>query len=95
MSKEPVAPPSPPPSWRINKWFPELDASTQKSLRMYWEDLIKFNRTVNLISPKTVIHADSVHFGDSIKASYLVYKNNMNIKVLTDLGSGNGFPERH
>ena len=92
MSKEEVLPPPVPPSWKIPKWFPELDVATHKNLKIYWADLIKFNKTVNLISPKTATNADSVHFGDSIKACQIVYKNNSNISEITDLGSGNGFP---
>lgn len=93
MSKDDEVPTAPtPPSWKIPRWFVNLDPQTQKSLKVYWEELIKFNKTVNLISPKTINHADSIHFGDSIKASRIVYENNNNIKELSDLGSGNGFP---
>lgn len=88
--ERPSAPP--PPSWKTPRWFTNLDAQTLKSLKIYWEELIKFNKTVNLISPKTISNADSVHFGDSIKAARIVYENNNNIKELSDLGSGNGFP---
>lgn len=92
MSKPEVAPPRTPPSWKIPKWFPELDVTIHKNLKIYWDDLIKFNKTVNLISPKTITNADAVHFGDSIKAAQTVYKNNNNINNISDLGSGNGFP---
>lgn len=80
------------PSWKISKWFPEIEPSVQKNLKLYWDELLRFNKTVNLISPKTVAHADSVHFGDSIKASQIVRKNNNEIKEIVDIGSGNGFP---
>lgn len=92
MSKAETPPAPTPPSWKIPRWFVNLDAQTQKSLKIYWEELIKFNKTVNLISPKTIIAADSVHFGDSIKSSRIVYENNNNIEEISDLGSGNGFP---
>ncbi len=91
MTKDDELPPAP-PSWKIPRWFVNLEAQTQKSLRVYWEELIKFNKTVNLISSKTMSHADSIHFGDSIKAARIVYENNNNIKEISDLGSGNGFP---
>lgn len=80
------------PSWKIPIWFTDLDLHTQKTLKIYWEELIKFNKKVNLVSPKTINAADSVHFGDSIKAALIVYKNNKEINSLFDLGSGNGFP---
>ena len=92
MSTPETPRPPTPPSWKIPRWFVNLDAQTQKNLKVYWEELIKFNKTVNLISPKTIITADSVHFGDSIKAVQIVYENNINIKEISDLGSGNGFP---
>jgi 16S rRNA (guanine527-N7)-methyltransferase len=92
MSNE-ESPPAPiQPTWRIPKWFPDLEIAVQRNLKIYWEDLIKFNKTVNLISPKTIAHADSVHFGDSINAANIVYRNNSNINNIADLGSGNGFP---
>lgn len=47
---------------------------------------------VNLISSKTVLHADAIHFADSILASAQVRKKVIQFEPLYDLGSGNGFP---
>lgn len=93
MNKDDKVPAKPtPPSWKIPRWFANIDPQTQQSLKTYWEELIKFNKTVNLVSPKSLIHADAIHFGDSIKASQIVFENNNDIKEISDLGSGNGFP---
>lgn len=79
-------------NWRIKTWFPELDEKTHENLYKYFTELQKFNKVVNLISPKTVVHADAVHFADSILASRAVAKKINKSIYLYDLGSGNGFP---
>lgn len=78
--------------WRIDEWFPDLSPDLRTRLKTYHEELIKFNRTVNLISPKTLFVADALHFADSILASQVIYKANPKIDKIFDLGSGNGFP---
>ena len=83
---------TPPPSWRISEWFPILDAKRLESLKRYHEELLKFNRTVNLISPKTIPFADVIHFADSILACEAIRKDAPDMKEISDLGSGNGFP---
>lgn len=79
-------------NWRIKTWFPDLDEKTHEHLYKYFTELQKFNKVVNLISPKTVVHADAVHFADSILASRAVSKKINKSVYLYDLGSGNGFP---
>ncbi len=78
--------------WRINEWFPDLSPDVKARLKTYHTDLIKGNRTVNLISPKTLFVADAVHFADSILAGKIIMKSNPSIDQIYDLGSGNGFP---
>lgn len=78
--------------WRIKEWFPELSSKTHEQLRVYFDELIKFNKVVNLISTKTVFNADAIHFADSIQASLIVSKKANKNNVLYDIGSGNGFP---
>lgn len=78
--------------WRIDEWFPDLSPETKTRLKAYHEELIKFNRTTNLISGKTVFVADALHFADSILASRVISSNQKNIKKLYDFGSGAGFP---
>jgi 16S rRNA (guanine527-N7)-methyltransferase len=79
-------------SWRIKEWFPQLSEKTHSQLKLYFNELLKFNKVVNLISSKTINNADSVHFADSILASLLVNKKVNKNKELYDIGSGNGFP---
>ena len=78
--------------WRINDWFPDLSPETKVVLKTYHEELIKFNRTVSLISPKSVFVADALHFADSILASKIIAHSNPSIGKIYDFGSGNGFP---
>ena len=80
------------PNWRLKTWFSELDENTHERFAKYFSELQKFNKVVNLISAKTLLHADAIHFADSILATKIVSpKLNKNI-YLYDLGSGNGFP---
>lgn len=79
-------------NWRIGEWFPQFDQKIHAQLKVYFDELLKFNKVVNLISSKTVATADSVHFADSILACEVVNKKiNKNVE-LYDIGSGNGFP---
>lgn len=80
------------PQWRIKEWFPELGSETHRQLRVYFDELIKFNKVVNLISSKTVPNADAIHFADSVQASLIVRKKANKNSLLYDVGSGNGFP---
>lgn len=78
--------------WRIQQWFPELSADELKNLKKYHDELSKFNKVLNLISPKTLFTADAVHFADSIQSVKIVSKKVNKNKDLYDVGSGNGFP---
>lgn len=78
--------------WRIKEWFPEFSSKTHEQLRLYFDELLKFNKVVNLISAKTVSNADAIHFADSIQASLIVSKKVNKNNMLYDIGSGNGFP---
>lgn len=79
-------------SWRISEWFQDLDAKSQDKMKLYFEDLQKFNRTLNLVSPKTIPFADAIHFADSIMCSRMIMSHTPAISEIYDLGSGNGFP---
>lgn len=78
--------------WRVEEWFPDLSPETKTSLRTYHEELIKYSRTINLISAKTVFVADALHFADSILASNVIMSNQKDLKRIHDFGSGAGFP---
>lgn len=78
--------------WRIQDFFPHIDESKRLQLLAFWELLLKYNKAINLIGPKTIIVGDTIHFADSILAAQLVKKDAPNIDVIWDFGSGNGFP---
>lgn len=78
--------------WRIPEWFQDLNQSVIDNMKKYHDELIKFNRTVNLVSPKTLPYADVIHFADSIIASRLIAQAEPDLDRIYDLGSGNGFP---
>ncbi|QDK47287.1 16S rRNA (guanine(527)-N(7))-methyltransferase RsmG [Bdellovibrio sp. ZAP7] len=78
--------------WRIDEWFPDLSPEVRSRLKAYHEELQKFNRTLSLISAKSVFVADALHFADSINASKAIIKSNPNMDKVYDFGSGNGFP---
>ena len=79
-------------NWRIKTWFTDLDEKIQDQLKAYFTELQKFNKVVNLVSAKTLLHADAIHFADSILAARIVRKKANKNVYLYDLGSGNGFP---
>ena len=85
------APTEPQIFWRIPQWFPDLPPATQAQLKMFHDELIKANKTMTLISTKTVSMADALHFADSILASREIAKT-PGIAEIYDFGSGNGFP---
>lgn len=78
--------------WRIDEWFPDLSPEIRASLKAYHEELIKYNRTTQLISAKTTFVADALHFGDSILASRIIMSGHSALKRIYDIGSGAGFP---
>lgn len=78
--------------WRLDKLFPQIPESTRALLKQYHLELCKFNKVLNLVSPKSLVHADVIHFSDSILSYEIVSKNINKNNVLYDIGSGNGFP---
>lgn len=77
--------------WRISQWFPNLNNASIQKLQKYNALLGKFNKTLNLVSPKTLPFADAIHFADSILAINEITKS-YKVDELYDFGSGNGFP---
>lgn len=91
-SNDPEQLKAPEVQWRLQQWFPDLSATELKNLKKYHEELSKFNKVLNLISPKTLFTADAVHFADSILSSRIVSKKANKNNTIYDVGSGNGFP---
>jgi 16S rRNA (guanine527-N7)-methyltransferase len=92
LSDEGVSQKEQAPNWRLKAWFPDLDAKALHKFEKYFSELQKFNKVINLISAKTLVHADAIHFADSILSSQMVHKNINKNNYLYDIGSGNGFP---
>lgn len=88
----PANTPPPVPQWRIATWFPELEAEKKELLKSYHSELVKFNKTLNLVSAKTLLTADQAHFADSLLAARIVLEKCNKNDNLYDIGSGNGFP---
>ena len=78
--------------WRVGEWFPDIPSDKLTKLKLYHDELLKFNKSLNLISVKTIPTADLVHFADSILASRLIQATLPKGATIYDLGSGNGFP---
>lgn len=78
--------------WRLKEWFPDLDPKTHVQLQSFFDLVVKHNRTLNLLSPKTIPVADAIHFSDCIIASQLIFDDAASMKSIYDFGSGNGFP---
>lgn len=58
--------------WRIDEWFPDLSSEIRTRLKTYHEELIVFNRTINIVSGKTLFAADALHFADSILSARII-----------------------
>lgn len=77
---------------RLKEWFPNLTPDIIEKLVAYYDELLKFNKSVNLIAASTVKNADAVHIGDSIFACQIIEKAISNAEPIYDFGSGNGCP---
>ncbi len=80
------------PENKLKTWFPDLSPEVQSKLGIYLEELLKFNKAINLISISSVNKVEAVHFADSILAAQLIRPAIHEGKVVFDFGSGNGFP---
>ena len=78
--------------WRIKEWFPDLESKILIQFESFFELVVRHNKTINLISPKTVPVADALHFADSILGSQIIADDITGLKSIADFGSGNGFP---
>jgi len=81
-----------PTSWRIDTWFPELEAPVLANMKIYHDELQRIGRSVSLVSAKTMSFADVIHFADSILASRIIFADRPNLDHIFDLGGSGGFP---
>lgn len=77
--------------WRVPEWFKDLKEAELVRFKFFHHELVRFNKSINLISAKSIFEADLVHFADCILASKLILENCKKKKIF-DLGCGNGFP---
>ncbi len=77
--------------WRINEWFSDISSDNLLKLKDYFQTIHQHNKSINLISVKTLPVIDVVHFADCIIASKHIFSSTQ-IDEIYDFGSGNGFP---
>lgn len=83
---------APQQNWRIETWFADLPKDKANQLKIFFDLLIKANRTHQSISPKSMPFVDAMFFADSILALKLIFSDKSNINELYDFGTGAGFP---
>lgn len=76
----------------LNELIPEIEKRTYIRLEIYANELVKFNKAINLVSPSTIPKMGDIHFADSLLGAQIVRKSLNPSDPLYDLGSGNGFP---
>lgn len=77
---------------RLKSWFPDLPSETLAKLVGFYNELLRFNKSINLISSTTVKNADSVHIADSVYACRIIEGAITGGDPIYDFGSGNGCP---
>ena len=79
------------PPFRIPTWFPDISPNQIKLMKAHFELVLSENRSLNLVSSKSLPFMDVLHFADSIMASRIMFQAG-HINHLYDFGSGGGFP---
>lgn len=69
--------------------FPDVSRETWERLDIFAAQLLKWQKTINLISPKTKSEVWTRHIADSLQLIALVPDN---ARIFVDLGSGGGLP---
>ena len=66
-----------------------VSRESMDKLKVYHAMLLKWQRAINIVSPKTLDEAWVRHFADSAQVAKYVSRESM---IVVDLGSGGGFP---
>ncbi len=61
---------------------------SEKALDLYKSELVRWNKAINLVSPKTIADIDVRHIKDSLQLAQYIPQN----KIVMDWGSGGGLP---
>ncbi len=77
---------------RLKTWAPDLSTAQLDKCEIYIRELLRFNKTLNLISPSTALRVDAVHIVDVIRAWALVGPRIPVGSLVHDFGTGNGLP---
>lgn len=76
---------------KLKSWFAELDSTKIARMGSFYDELIRFNKVLQLIPSSSIKVAASAHFADVILSGRAVLPI-VSGKVLHDIGSGSGFP---
>lgn len=77
--------------WRLPSHAGDLPSTAITKMELFYAELIRFNRHVNLISKHTELDADIAHLLDSVLGGKIVLKD-CKVDTIYDIGSGNGLP---
>lgn len=92
QNPEPKEAPEPAaPLWRVRSWFPDLGEDKLAQLRIFHLELLRLNKSMNLVSRRTEAYADLHHIADGIIAAQHILKVSSSASIF-DIGSGNGIP---
>ncbi len=69
--------------------FPDVSDDVFAQIDTYHSLLVKWNKAINLVSPKTIPESWHRHFIDSAQVAAVVPDD---VKIYADLGCGGGFP---
>lgn len=89
------APPDVGPSTDSNQlgiWAPHLSEQQLELCQAYTRELLRFNKSLNLISAGTVARVDAAHILDVVRAWEIIEKQIPAGALVQDFGSGNGLP---
>lgn len=78
--------------WRIKEWFSDLSDENINKLKLFNMELVKLNPSLSLVSEKTILFADAIHFADCIMACKELLLKEGKLPTVADIGLGNGFP---
>ena len=59
----------------LKLWFDDLDEVVLDSFELYAQELLRFNKAINLISSTTTDKLAKVHFADCVKACQIMFKH--------------------
>lgn len=83
---------APQQNWRIETWFTDIPKDKAAQLKTFGEQILKANKVLQVVSPKSQPFFDAIFFADCIYALKLIFTDRPEAKEIYDLGTGAGFP---